>query len=368
MVLPKISFLVILINKDVFMISSDSSHAGAEVLPKISVIVPFYNSGEYLDRCLQSIVNQSYQNLEIIGIDDDSEDNSWDIASRQALLDKRIKLNKQAHQGRSAARNNGLKLSTCPFVMFVDSDDELPVDAVKELVEKLLVEPSDACVGSIKVIYEVHSELRRSDSEYYSIKKEGMERISFESIRGFHWSSCAVIFKKEIIEKAGLAYPVGLNYEDAYWHWCYFLSCSRVTFVKKPVYLYFRRPNSIMSQTFENKKGVALQHLDIAAEIFKFASFRRPDFFSSPVSKDLLKDCFLFAYGYSEKSDREIAILKTKHLIEQFQIQEFGDGLISLIKKTQIKRIKVAWFKLRIKRAILERLSWLLIIKRRFFS
>lgn len=93
--------------------------------PKISVIVPIYNTEKYLRNCLDSIINQTYQNLEIILVDDGSTDNSGVIIDDYAKKDKRIKVIHQKNQGQSTARNNGLKIATGDFVSFVDSDDEI---------------------------------------------------------------------------------------------------------------------------------------------------------------------------------------------------------------------------------------------------
>ncbi len=106
---------------------------------KVSIIVPIYNTSKYLTKCLDSIINQSYRNLEIILIDDGSTDNSGQIADDYAHQDSRIKVIHQKNQGQSAARNRGLKLATGDFISFIDSDDKID----KNFISKLLAPYED---------------------------------------------------------------------------------------------------------------------------------------------------------------------------------------------------------------------------------
>lgn len=108
---------------------------------KISVIIPVYNSEKFLDACIDSIVKQTYQNFEIILVDDGSTDDSPSLCDQYAAQDKRIKVIHQDNQGVSAARNNGLDLATGDLVSFIDSDDTLDED-MYELLVKLFEENS----------------------------------------------------------------------------------------------------------------------------------------------------------------------------------------------------------------------------------
>lgn len=101
---------------------------------KVSIIVPVYNTEKYLKKCLDSIINQTHKNLEIILVDDGSIDNSGKIADDYAKKDKRIKVLHQKNQGQSTARNNGLRIATGEYISFIDSDDTID----KTFVEKLL--------------------------------------------------------------------------------------------------------------------------------------------------------------------------------------------------------------------------------------
>lgn len=339
-----------------------------ETYPNVSIIVPIFNSERYLDKCLKSIQAQSYKNLEIICVDDGSNDSSSQIVKNVQIRDPRFKYLKQENRGRSAARNLGLEASSSSLIMFVDSDDELPKDSVRNLLGRLMLDNTDAAVGSIQNIYEVHSEIKTSDSLYYTIRSNDVKEMSFQGVMDFYCSACATIFKRQIIESNNIRFPVNLNYEDAYWHWCYFLSCKRVSFLTEPVYLYFRRPGSVMSQTFEKKKGLALQHLAIIERIFEFAFQKHPEFLRSPISKNLLIDYFWLAYKYSDAQDKTTAILKCNDIIRTFGIQDFDDPTIGFIRKKELKKIKLLWAKRELKHRIKQRFPWLVTLRTLYLS
>ena len=114
--------------------------------PLISVIIPVYNVEKYLHRCLDSVIAQTYQNLEIICVDDGSIDDSGKICDQYAVRDARIKVIHQENQGLSAARNKGLDAAEGEYIAFVDSDDYILEDMYKKMLDKLLNYNVDLCV------------------------------------------------------------------------------------------------------------------------------------------------------------------------------------------------------------------------------
>lgn len=114
---------------------------------KVSIIVPIYNTRSYLPKCLDSIINQTYQNLEIILIDDGSTDGSSKIADDYVKKDKRIKVFHQKNAGQSAARNTGIKKATGEFVSFIDSDDEIDPTFIENLLNAYTNDVSLAVCG-----------------------------------------------------------------------------------------------------------------------------------------------------------------------------------------------------------------------------
>ena len=104
--------------------------------PLVSIVVPIYNVEKYIDKCVDSIINQTYKNLEIILVDDGSPDNCGDIADKYAELDNRIKVIHKSNGGLSDARNAGLDISTGEFICFIDSDDYVEMDMIEKTLNR----------------------------------------------------------------------------------------------------------------------------------------------------------------------------------------------------------------------------------------
>jgi len=219
--------------------------------PLISVIVPVYNVEKYVGRCLTSIINQSYTNLEIIVINDGSTDNSLSVCEEYAAKDNRIKLTTQENRGLSGARNTGLRHYTGEYVTFVDSDDWIHRNMIEYLYNVLIRHDSEMSlcanrrVSEDTILDKNHEEM---ETTTYTCD-ESMELFLNETI-----TACwARLFSKNII--SGFEFPEGLNCED----YIYMYEAIRrikkgVTFVDIPLYYYFNRPDSIVNDSFSIKK------------------------------------------------------------------------------------------------------------------
>lgn len=160
-------------------------------MDKISVIIPVYNVERYLRECLDSIINQTHRNLEIICIDDGSPDNSINILKDYSKIDNRIFIKQQQNSGLSKARNEGIKISTGKYLIFVDSDDWLPLDAIELLYKKIKKENSDIVIGGRITITNFKREnfiptgedINFTFEKYleYSMKKENLDQLLGEN-------------------------------------------------------------------------------------------------------------------------------------------------------------------------------------------
>ncbi len=131
---------------------------------KISIIVPVYNTEQYLEKCLDSLINQTYNNIEILLIDDGSKDNSGKICDEYAKKDKRIKVIHQKNSGVSRARNNGLDNFTGNYVMFVDSDDWIEPNTCEILLKKIILEKKDMVIYNF---YKERKNICEKNKDYY---------------------------------------------------------------------------------------------------------------------------------------------------------------------------------------------------------
>jgi len=213
---------------------------------KISIIIPIYNVAPYVERCLYSALNQSYENIELVLVDDCGTDNSMNIVSEvveKYVGNKKILLFKHEHNlGLSAARNTGIKNATGDYLLFLDSDDEIPLNAVELLLEATNENP-DFVIGNIKVL--------GSDkfSFYFSIPSgviQGNELILDSFIKD-KWYSMVVnkLIKKEFLLNHHLFFKEGILHEDELWSFILATKANKMSVVKDYTYHYYIRNDSI---------------------------------------------------------------------------------------------------------------------------
>ena len=184
---------------------------------KISVIVPVYNVEQYLERCVESIVNQTYKNLEIILVNDGSTDNSGELCDELAKKDNRIKVVHKENGGLSDARNNGERESTGEYIIFIDSDDYIHHEMLNTLYNQIVEKNADVSICGVMNVYSNSETPQCSDINMdFVCDKEGFlkEYLIGEKIPG---SICNKLLKKSIADK--LEFPVGKIYEDAFYHY-----------------------------------------------------------------------------------------------------------------------------------------------------
>lgn len=240
---------------------------------KISVIVPIYNVEEYLHGCLDSIVNQTMCDIEIILVDDCGRDNSMDIARGFAARDERIKIITHAKNGgRSAARNTGLENSTAPLIMFCDSDDKFAPDMCQKMCDAITESGADSACCGIDVEYEngTTPDAKKSDIDYYKVRFLGLHELTDQLKQKIDMSVCNKIFRREIIQEYKIKFPDGLNYEDAYFVNAYLFASKNMFFMSDKLYFYLRHGGSIMVDTFNGKSGISIDHLKIAIALCDF--------------------------------------------------------------------------------------------------
>lgn len=218
--------------------------------PKVSVIIPVYNVEKYLVQCLDSIINQSYKELEIILIDDGSSDGSGIICDQYASLDPRIQVVHKANEGVSAARNTALDMMTGSLVTFVDSDDWLDLDIISQCVEFLSRHPQ-VNILQFGVTEYRDGALSQIAHEYSSDDIDDIMR-DYALKKHIQPIPCAKIYRVEIFK--GLRFPLGKFHEDVVTIFDALCLCS--SFVSIPIsgYVYRKeRPGSTTSSFSEKR-------------------------------------------------------------------------------------------------------------------
>ena len=222
---------------------------------KISVIVPVYKVERYLDICLDSIINQTFEDFEIICVNDGSPDNCINILRQYAKFDSRIKIYSQKNKGLSAARNTGLKYALGEYITFVDSDDLLSPVALERMYNNICENNSDYMFSYVYQFLE--------DKGFYwelpnikEFKKYITKPVFNESELGpefylkYIFSAWAKMYRKEFIKD--FSFPEGLIFEDLpFFAKCY-LNATRISYDFEPLYFYRKTQNSIISSAGEN--------------------------------------------------------------------------------------------------------------------
>lgn len=213
----------------------------------ISVIVPVYNVEEYLPRCVDSILAQTYQNLEVILVDDGTRDASDKICDDYAVKDPRVRVIHKENGGLSSARNAGMDIATGEYFGFVDSDDWIEPDMYAHLLERMQhYDAKMACAGR----YDVESE---TGSKTVGLCPPREELVSGEELvkRIFLWDNIDSaawdkLYHRSLFE--GIRYPVGKIIEDVPTTYRLALRAGKAVLCDKPFYNYFHRPGSITTQ------------------------------------------------------------------------------------------------------------------------
>lgn len=212
---------------------------------KVSIIIPVYKVEEFLVDCLESAINQTYQNLEIICVNDGSPDRCPEILNDYALKDERIKVINQVNGGLSAARNHGLKEATGEYVLFVDSDDWISADCVECLVEAM--HKSQADIAGVHDIQCYHSPQKIVTEHIFSGCREGAMVITRELMRQMWVVAWGKLYKRCQLQELKVAFPEGYIYEDEYFHHVLLPNLHKIVISDGGAYYYRQRENSIMS-------------------------------------------------------------------------------------------------------------------------
>lgn len=241
-------------------------------MPYISIIVPIYNVEQYVAACLESLINQTYSDIEIICVNDHGTDASMKIVREYAARDKRIRIiNNWRNRGLSYSRNHGMKHARAPYIMFCDSDDMFAPNACEKMLNAIVCNKSDVAVCGVEIIYESNHELKESDSSYYVINFNGTVNIS-RANRDLCWgASWAKIYRTDIIRRYHVRFPVGLKYEDELFWPTYTLWINRITYLTDKLYIYRRRPGSIMNIALQGRT-LDLDSLKIANCFLKYCN------------------------------------------------------------------------------------------------
>ena len=244
--------------------------------PLISIIVPIYKVEEYLRKCIESIINQTYKNIEIILVDDGSPDNCPQICDEYAQKDSRIVVIHQKNGGLSNARNSGLNIAKGKFIGFVDGDDYIANDMYETMYNAIKDNNAQMSICRAYNVNEngelVRDEIQPDIKEEVKIftKYEAMkEMLMDKNIRGYVWSK---LFKRDCFET--LRFPEGRNYEDIAISIKCFEKTDRIIYLNKQKYYYVQRESSIDHVKSEKNLTDAIE---VSYERYKYVKYNYPE-------------------------------------------------------------------------------------------
>lgn len=239
--------------------------------PLVSIIVPVYNSADYIGRCLDSIVAQTYENLEILIIDDGSKDSSFLICNRYAEQDKRIKVFKQKNAGAGPARNYGIKLSKGKYLAFVDSDDYIKKDMIEHLVSLSEENNADISVCGLIVLSEKESPVP-SDNSTTKIDFYGPKEAISKCFMDYQFNNFLgnKLFKKELFKEIKI--PIGVFEDMAVMYKLIALSRNIVRSYEKK-YFYIQHDNSSINSKEADEERIEY-YFFLIDEIISFCKKR----------------------------------------------------------------------------------------------
>lgn len=270
-------------------------------MDKISIIIPVYNVEKYLARCVDSVLMQNYENMEIILIDDGSPDKSGDICDAYARQDNRIIVIHQKNKGLSGARNSGLDISTGKYITFIDSDDSIMPDMFSTMINIMEQNNLDILFcNSVRVKNNDTYILVQKDNKFKIIEKD---KILCETLANGGGSVWGAIYSRKAI--GNYRFPEGRLFEDSAVKYKFIANAERIGEIENIYYKYYYNPESITQTSFSPK--ARWDYVLALREAFEYASKTKSPSINASKSiylKSLLS-CLTAVYASNNKADSD---------------------------------------------------------------
>ena len=288
-----------------------------DYIPKVSVIIPVYNTNKFLNKCLDTVINQTLKEIEIICVDDGSTDNSLDILKRYAKKDKRISILKQKNRHAGVARNTGLSVAKGEYLSFLDSDDFFDLNMLKEMYEKIKIEQSDIIICQTRGIdlktglfdektfrKSVRLDLIPKKNSFSSL--EISNRI-FQIFEGWAWDK---LFKKEFILFHNIKFLNIINFNDNQFTYTALCKAKSITIIKKK--LIFKRHCHKSSLTANRKENPFFFLISFDKIIYNLEHSNLYHLFKKSFWKWVIKLCIIQLKKLDKKSKENLFIILHK--------------------------------------------------------
>ena len=222
----------------------------------VSVIVPVFNVQQFLENCLNSIIKQTYSNLEIILVDDGSTDNSLSICKKYSEIDHRIKVFHQENKGVCIARNKGIEVATGEYIMFVDSDDTISENMIEKMMNLIEKNKTSLVISGLNFVYNNHTVSSGNSEKTRIINQKDLINAFFEDnkMKLALYGPYNKLYSSDIIKKIKFEENIRIG-EDLLFVFQYLLLIKEAIFLDLPLYDYYKRETSVTGESFNQKKG-----------------------------------------------------------------------------------------------------------------
>lgn len=238
--------------------------------PRISIIVPVYKVEAYLNKCIDSILNQTFEDFELILVNDGSPDKCGEICEDYAKKDSRIRVFHKENGGQATARNFGIDIARGEYIGFVDSDDYIEPEMYEVLYNMCINDNCDMVNCSSKIYFNNKIKVNGNGEKVIHSKKEAMRVV----IEGLLYDEClwSKLIKKSVLKD--LRMPVGIVYEDTAFVYKIVDKCERIGYIGVPMYNYIKREDSTMDRAVKEVKTDAIL---VYKEMYEFVKNKYPD-------------------------------------------------------------------------------------------
>lgn len=238
----------------------------------ISVIIPVYKVERYLEQCLDSVLNQDYEQLEVILIDDGSPDASGAICDRYALQDSRVRVIHQKNGGGAAAKNTGLRVATGEYLSFVDSDDYLEPNVYSYMVNIMTENQADVIRCGFRNVFRGREEINPYPAGRTVVEgKEFLRSYATDWTGGLLWNK---LYRRELFE--GVFFEEGHKIDDEYFTYQGIMNAGKVVCDDKIIYNYRKRASGVMASD-ESKRQLSVDRIDFMDKRRKKIAARFPE-------------------------------------------------------------------------------------------
>ena len=305
-------------------------------MAKISIIVPIYKVGEFIKRCVDSVLSQTYKDWELILVDDGSPDESGAICDEYAKSDSRIKVFHKENGGLSDARNYGLTHATGDYVYYLDGDDWIRPETIQLLLQTSLEYQADFVQGGFYYAYPTYLLTQRSSADVYTYISEQalQELLSNRKIKNFAWGN---LIQRELASQ--VTFRKGKFFEDIYWKYLILDKAQNIVLISKPLY-YYRQRHEDISGNFSVRNLDLLKGMD---ERLQFLASKYPQ-----LSVTALNQYWLTSFQFMQAAMKDPALRNLyKDYFDQLENRYHDQFVVSRKKSLYIRTLYLLYHKCR---------------------